>query len=92
MGRAIRCCLQLREASDEQFPTGDNFFIVKDGALYTAEPRNILRGISREYVMELSEELGIPCFEKNMDVYDVANADEAFMTGTRALVRKIFLK
>lgn len=62
--------------------TGDNFFIVKDGALYTAEPRNILRGISREYVMELSEELGIPCFEKNMDVYDVANADEAFMTGT----------
>lgn len=42
--------------------------------------------------MELSEELGIPCFEKNMDVYDVANADEAFMTGKRALVRKIFLK
>ncbi len=62
--------------------TGDNFFMVKDGALYTPEPRNILRGISREYVMEIAKELGIPCYEKNLDVYDVANTDEAFMTGT----------
>lgn len=62
--------------------TGDNFFIVKDGIVITPEPRNILRGISRAYVMELCEKMGIPCVERNLDVYDVVNADEAFMTGT----------
>ena len=62
--------------------TGDNFFIVKDGVLLTPEPRNILRGISRDYVFELCREMGIEYRECNLDVYDVVNADEAFMTGT----------
>lgn len=62
--------------------TGDNFFIVKDGIVMTPEPRNILRGISRGYIMELCTEHNIPCIEKNLDVYDVVNADEAFMSGT----------
>lgn len=63
--------------------TGDNFFIVKDGELITPEPRNILRGISREYILEeLAPELGIKCHEKNIEPYDVMDADEAFMTGT----------
>jgi len=63
--------------------TGDNFFIVKDGELITPEPRNILRGISREYILEeLAPELGISCHEKNIEPYDVMNADESFMTGT----------
>lgn len=62
--------------------TGDNFFIVKDNMLITPEPRNILRGISREYVFELCNEMELEYKEKNIDVYDVVNADEAFMTGT----------
>lgn len=62
--------------------TGDNFFIVKDDVVITPEPRNILRGISRAYVFELCEQLGLRWQEKNIDVYDVVNADEAFMTGT----------
>ncbi len=62
--------------------TGDNFFIVTKNRLVTPEPRNILRGISRAYVMELAASLGIPCVEQNIGVYDVQNADEAFMTGT----------
>lgn len=62
--------------------TGDNFFLVKDGKLFTPEPRNILRGISRGYIMELCEKMQIECIEKNLDVYDVVNADEAFMSGT----------
>ena len=32
--------------------TGDNFFIVRDGRLITPEGRNILRGVSRAYVIE----------------------------------------
>ncbi|KFM21379.1 putative branched-chain-amino-acid aminotransferase protein [Marine Group I thaumarchaeote SCGC AAA799-B03] len=62
--------------------TGDNFFIVKDGELYTPEPRNILRGISRQYVFDLANELGIKYHEKNLELYDVVTSDEAFMTGT----------
>lgn len=62
--------------------TGDNFFMVKDGVLLTPEPRNILKGISRQYVFELAAELGIEVRECNLDVYDLVNADEAFLTGT----------
>jgi len=63
--------------------TGDNFFIVKAGIVITPEGRNILRGVSRAYVMhELCIKLGIPVLEKNIDTYDVYTADEAFMTGT----------
>lgn len=63
--------------------TGDNFFIVKDDVVITPEGRNILRGISRAYVMdELCPQLGLACVEKNIDQYDVVTADEAFMTGT----------
>jgi branched-chain amino acid aminotransferase len=63
--------------------TGDNFFVIKDGAIISPEGRNILRGISREYVMaELAPKLNIPVIERNLDPYDVYTADEAFMTGT----------
>ncbi|KJR99418.1 MAG: branched-chain amino acid aminotransferase [Peptococcaceae bacterium BRH_c4a] len=62
--------------------TGDNFFIVKDSVVITPEPRNILRGISRDYIFELSQQTGLKCIEKNIEPYDVYNADEAFMTGT----------
>lgn len=62
--------------------TGDNIFIVKNGELFTPEGRNILRGISRAYVFELAEQLGMPCQECNIEPYDVYEADEAFMTAT----------
>lgn len=62
--------------------TGDNFFIVKDGIIITPQGRNVLRGISREYIFELARQLHLPCIEKNIEPYDVYTADEAFMTGT----------
>ena len=63
--------------------TGDNFFIIKDGIVFSPEGRNILRGISRSYVMdEICAQLGIKVVEKNIEPYDVYTADEAFMTGT----------
>lgn len=63
--------------------TGDNFFIIKDGVVITPEGRNILRGISREYVIkELCPQLEMPILQKNIEPYDVYSADEAFMTGT----------
>lgn len=62
--------------------TGDNFFIVKNNKVITPEPRNILRGISRDYIFELCDQLGLEWVEKNIETYDVITADEAFMTGT----------
>ena len=62
--------------------TGDNFFIVKNGVIITPEDRNILRGVSRDYIFEVAKELGLECVEKNIEPYDVHTADEAFMTGT----------
>jgi len=62
--------------------TGDNFFIVKNDVIITPEGRNILRGISRDYIFELAKQLKLKCIEKNIELYDVYNADEAFMTGT----------
>ena len=63
--------------------TGDNFFLVKNGVIYTPEGRNILRGISRQYVIEeLGPQLGIEVIEKNLEPYDLYTADEAFITGT----------
>lgn len=62
--------------------TGDNFFIVKNGKVITSRGENVLRGISREYIFELCQELNIECVESDFGVYDVYTADEAFMTGT----------
>lgn len=63
--------------------TGDNFFIIKDNVVISPEGRDILRGISRQYLMEeLCPQLGLKVIEKNIEPYDVYTADEAFMTGT----------
>jgi branched-chain amino acid aminotransferase len=63
--------------------SGDNFFIIKDNVIISPIGKDILRGISRDYVMNtLSKQLKIKSIEKDIDPYDVYNADEAFMTGT----------
>jgi len=63
--------------------TGDNFFIIKDKKIFTPKGKDILRGISRDYVINvLCKNLKIQVYEKNIEPYDVYSADEAFMTGT----------
>ena len=63
--------------------SGDNFFIVKNNTVISPEGRNMLRGISRDYVMnELCKQLKIKVIEKNIEPYDVYDADEAFISGT----------
>jgi branched-chain amino acid aminotransferase len=62
--------------------TGDNIFFVKNGVIRTPEPRNILRGISRDYIFELAAELKLKVVETNIDLYDAMAADECFMTAT----------
>ena len=62
--------------------TGANFFIVTNNTIITPEGRNVLRGISSDYVFEVSNQLGLECIEKNIEPYDVYSADEAFISAT----------
>ena len=62
--------------------TGANFMIVRDGTLVCPSPRNILRGISMVTAIELCGELGIPVEERDFQVYDVVQADEAMLAST----------
>ncbi len=62
--------------------SGDNIFFVKDGVVFTPEARNILVGISRNYIFEVCNQLGIKCVEKNFGTYEAITADESFMTAT----------
>ena len=62
--------------------SGGNFLMVKDGVIISPTTRNILPGISRQTVIELAAKLGIPFVEKDVQVHDVCNADEAFESTT----------
>ena len=62
--------------------TGSNFFVVKEGRLLTPRPHNILRGVTRQAVIELAADLEVPCQEGDLDPYDLFTADEAFFTAT----------
>ncbi len=63
--------------------TGSNFFLVKGRQLITPLGQNVLRGISRHYVMEeLARQLELRVAEDQLESYDVLQADEAFMTAT----------
>jgi len=59
-----------------------NFFIARDGVLWTAPERNILEGVTRKVVFELCERLAIPLEERLFTMYDVAQADEYFITSS----------
>lgn len=59
-----------------------NFLIVECGSLISPTPANALPGISRAMVMELAGKLGIPFIERDFQVFNAINADEAFTTST----------
>ena len=61
---------------------GWNCFLVRDGVLYTPEPRNILLGVSRKVTIELAIKLGIEVCETNLGRYEALQADEIFSTAT----------
>ena len=66
--------------------SGENFFIVKDGKLYSPFLDSCLDGITRKTIIDLAIELKIPFQEKKITVEDVFDADESFFSGTAAEV------
>ncbi len=66
---------------------GENIFVVKRGVLYTPPTSaGALEGITRGAIIELAEDFGIPCVEKDLVRTDLYLAEEAFFTGTAAEV------
>ena len=60
-----------------------NFFLVKDGAVLTPPlEAGLLPGITREFVLDLAAELGLPAREERLTPDDLKRAPEAFITGT----------
>ncbi len=69
--------------------SGENFFMVRDGVLYTPELTSCLEGITRDTVLRLAAEIGLTVREKRITRDEVYIADEAFFTGTAAEVTPI---
>lgn len=102
-GHYINSMLALREALSDGYDeallldangfvaegSGENFFIVRDGNIYTPEPTAILDGITRHTVMELAASIGVEVIEKRITRDEVYISDEAFFTGTAAEVTPI---
>ncbi len=69
--------------------TGENVFIVRDGAIHTPELTSCLDGITRDSVITLAKEAGFEILERRITRDEVYIADEAFFTGTAAEVLPI---
>ncbi len=67
-----------------------NFFMVKDGEVWTSTGQYCMQGITRKKVIEACHRWNIPCFEKNFSLFDVYGADEAFVTGTFGGLTPVF--
>jgi branched-chain amino acid aminotransferase len=99
-GNYINSILALREALDAGFEeallldnegyvaegSGENFFLVRDGVLYTPELTSCLEGITRDSIFRIAADQGLTVREKRITRDEVYVADEAFFTGTAAEV------
>lgn len=68
---------------------GENLFVVKDGVLYEPEIAAALTGITRDTVIRIADELGIPFVSRRLTRDDIYIADEAFFSGTAAEITPI---
>jgi branched-chain amino acid aminotransferase len=69
--------------------SGENVFIIRNGKLYTPDLTSALEGITRDTIVQLANEIGVPVIEKRITRDEVYCADEAFFTGTAAEVTPI---
>ena len=61
---------------------GSNFVIFSNGKVFSPCRDNILWGISLTVLTEILADIGIPFVERNIQTYDVVNADEAWLPTT----------
>jgi len=82
--------IMLNEAGMVCEGSGENLFVVRDGVLSTPPLSDgVLEGITRDTILCLADDLGIPCLEESLTRSDLYVADEVFMTGTAAEVTPV---
>lgn len=69
--------------------SGENFFLVRDGIIYTPELTSALEGITRDSVMKIAADMGYEVRSKRITRDEVYVCDEAFFTGSAAEVTPI---
>jgi branched-chain amino acid aminotransferase len=79
--------LMLDSAGSVAEGSGQNIFVVKGGVLRTPPPfAGILKGVTRDVVIEIAVQAGYQVEQSILNRYDVYTADEAFFTGTASEV------
>lgn len=89
----VIACLQAEQAGADEALMLDphgfvnttnacNFFIVRQGQVWTSTGDYCMNGVTRQKVIDLCRANDIPVFEKNYSLYEAYGADEAFLTGT----------
>lgn len=70
--------------------SGMNIFIVRNGILITPGfDQDILEGITRDSILTLARDLGIPTQERPIDKSELLIADEVFLSGTAAKITPV---
>ena len=99
-GNYINSIMALREALDSGCEeallldnegyvaegSGENFFMVRDGVIYTPDLTSCLDGITRNAIFQIAADEGYQVREKRITRDEVYICDEAFFTGTAAEV------
>jgi branched-chain amino acid aminotransferase len=70
--------------------SGMNLFMVRRGQLITPGPeQDILEGITRDSILTLARDFGIPVIERPVDKSELFIADEVFLSGTAAKITPV---
>jgi branched-chain amino acid aminotransferase len=82
--------LLLNTKGDVAEGSGENLFVVKNGSIVTNDiDASILLGITRDSVLTIARDLGIPVTVRPISLADVQTADELFFSGTAVEVTPI---
>ena len=68
-----------------------NIFMVRDGVLLTPFADACLPGITRQMVLDIANQEGIPCAEKNLSMTELYTAEEVFVTGTMGELNPVYV-
>jgi len=80
----------LNNKGDAAEGSGANLFVVKDGTVITNDiDASIVMGITRDSVLRIARDLGMPTDVRPISVADLNTADELFFSGTAVEVTPI---
>jgi branched-chain amino acid aminotransferase len=80
----------LNQRGEVSEGSGENIFVVKDGALLTnGIEADILMGVTRDSILQIAQDLNIPARVATLTVNDLLTADELFFSGTAVEVTAI---